>query len=796
MSGIFPIYCKKRIRDFTREKPRRKLPLNHRKIDRILYYEETFRRAWKYHLHVHSLHIPEPVLRKITYDAVYEALENKNGKIHYKDFITEYNKYKQIWDTEYRNLHHYLADWEAYKASDEFKAFKEEVKQIERFQKRARIHFGNALSFAYARFQLSYTEMGLEIEKKLLGWVEKAWSKSWLWFLTFFLVFEANSLYANTLGNNKYIERRYDWEQEEAIKIHIVPFWERQELSVPKEYQLLGKIYKEIILSAVGEVGSVLLTEVARRGTVQALIHIADILTTIARFHPALRTLSWGAELINALSLILDKSILAWIGWQIGLEWQVDGFIQAVCSKFLKYLYVAKTDAYLWQVENTPPGYIFEMAIKGLFLKYKHGYIDSFWEEKINWVKNYGTPKQRLAIDRIERALENKKRLEHFRKMYKAKLEEMKKTEIYIQNRIDTAVAEALQKKTEEAIEYLNTIVYNSYRDLQNEILDQYSLLAMGEGYSDIARDIITINVNNLERDGEGTIFLFDGKMAIRIEKNKMTVDYEIDPQRRRYKVTTLEFHPFSLETFRKGNFSLDRLKDYLYRLNLLMRDISNIVAKMQDDVVHIRLETLDFIRGFWFSEKLQARLRGRCMSVTRLGSIMRSKEIVEDVLKLENFEEKVKIEGYITVRSSILEYSKFETPCWYDVRKMYCNWVKFLHFFHAPSVFYTPWKKDPLYCEMFLTARKGTYTGYNVRIFPLFLERENVLFLYLWVYTDRFGNKFTYKYLAPPFCADIVENVEVEGEGRVYEIELWKTDTTKKTQYKKGRRSKVICLR
>jgi hypothetical protein len=171
-------------------------------------------------------------------------------------------------------------------------------------------------------------------------------------------------------------------------------------------------VYHELIVPVAGEVGSVGLAEAARRGTVISLIHLANALTTLATLHPAMRTISTASKILEFAATFLDKSILAWLGWQIGVEWALDGAIQNVLTEFGKFLYTAITG------ERIKKGYYLDSELKeiseavNLYLKLLNGsgYIDGSDVRLAEWYNN-ASLKLRYLFDKIVKTFEVKEQM-------------------------------------------------------------------------------------------------------------------------------------------------------------------------------------------------------------------------------------------------------------------------------------------------------------------------------------------------------------------------------------------------
>lgn len=422
MSGPFLRRCfKEKLARYFKQpaRSRLKLPLNHREISRMRYYEETFRQAWKWHLAVNNLQVPEPVFRKVLYDAMYDALENEYGKRHKADFITEYVKYNAIWEEKYQRYHAEIADWESYRGSNQYKWVLEQVAKVKRYDHRAEMLIDNALAFLYARYQKKVTaEKFFEIEQKLLGWAERLWSKKWAWVAAILIYFDASRLYGQTLGRNKYVFADIDLAQEEAIKINLIPWYEREDIVKDERFKFMSRVYDELLCTVAGELGSVALAEAARRGVVISLIHLARFLTYAATYVPQFRGLSIGAKLSLLAGEWLAKSIIAWIGWQVAVEWSLDGFIQFFMKNVYEAIYEKAGGVKIHAPRMNVNWGLFRDAIYYTIAKFKDGVIPKEWEEVIEFIKREGGPRQKAILERVERALMFGQRLYNLKTMW------------------------------------------------------------------------------------------------------------------------------------------------------------------------------------------------------------------------------------------------------------------------------------------------------------------------------------------------------------------------------------------
>jgi len=398
-----------------------KLPLNHRWLNKSWYLNQTLYKAWRFHLYAHNLQVEDVVFRKIVYDAIYDALVNEYDKVRHKDFLNEYAKFQQYWNEHFQELNDRIVEWENYRQSGKYRYFLEQLKHIRRFDKRVQAALDNALAFMYAKFQKKFViaETLEKIEKRLgMDVWQKAWSKKWLWFAAYMLVFDACDLYAATLGKTKHVIRDYDAELGEVLKVNIERWYERKELAVDYRVKMLMKTYENIIVPMAGELGSVALAEAARRGTCIALLHAARMLANFAISDPRLKILTWGAELLGSLAQILNNSVLAWLGWQIGVEWTLDATIQSFLNEAIKHVYATFTGKNIWKIEHWVDWGLFDLACYYQYLKYVNGQIRADQQELIDLIYQQGSDKQKQILDRIAKTIQVAQSLYNFKKFF------------------------------------------------------------------------------------------------------------------------------------------------------------------------------------------------------------------------------------------------------------------------------------------------------------------------------------------------------------------------------------------
>jgi hypothetical protein len=493
----------------NREKNSRfKLPLEARNIDKVQYFNDTFINALKFHFFAHDLTVPYPVARKVLYDIWYDALKNSNDKIHKKNIEIEYARYLDYFNEHLKRYHDYVRDWEAYRKSELYQETIRTLQEVHRTDHRLKIATDFALAYLYAKYQTrhKYETMITKVEQALhLDVIPRVWSKTSFWLAMQLLVFDPSNLYANTIGNNKVYVSEFDKIKEEAIKIYTTPWYEREDVKLSKEWRNVALVYHELIVPLAGEVGSVALAEAARRGTVISLIHLANGLANLATLHPAMRTVSTVSKILEFAATFLDKSILAWLGWQIGIEWALDGAIQKVLTEFAKYLYSAITG------EKIKKGYYTDNELKEvsqaveMYLKLLKGlgYIDGTDKKLQQWYDS-ASLKLRYLFDKIVKTIEVREAM--FNQLKKAKLKTIEKQELTEKsfrfvcdpsaNNFVKTINEAIRmyfEKFEHFRKYINLVnlennylanVRNVYSDIHSEFLS-IPLLSIYEKHKD-----------------------------------------------------------------------------------------------------------------------------------------------------------------------------------------------------------------------------------------------------------------------------------------------------------------------
>jgi hypothetical protein len=638
-----------------------KLPFEARDIDKYQYFNDTFLNALKFHYFSHELAAPYPVARKVLYDIWYDALKNSNDKIHKKNIEYEYANYLDYFNKYLPQYQNYVSDWEAYRKSEMYYETLKTLNEVKRTDHRLQIATDFALSYLYAKYQTryDYTKLIQKVEQALhLDVITKVWSKTSFWLAVQLLVFDPTNLYANTIGNNKVYVSEFDKEKEEALKIYITPWYEREDVKLSQEWRNLALVYQDVIIPFAGEVGSVGLAEAAKKGTVISLIHLANALTTLASFHPALRTVSTVSKILEFAATFLDKSILAWLGWQIGIEWALDGEIQKVLSEFGKLLYTAITG------EPIKKGYFLDSELKelsdavGLYLKLLNGsgYIDGSDVKLAEWYNNTSL-KLRFFFDKIIKTIELKEQLFSLLRKTRFKLIEKKELTEKGFSFVCNPDANNFVKTVNEAIRlYFDKLNYfqkymelsginenylsnvkNVFSDIHSEFLD-INLLSIYErynnenefGYGNNQEDCAKWYINKYSEPGFSSVgsgysiscmLLPTGEKLLRFFLKSFVFVYHPLPCSFDFAIMLI------IEIRSLSNFNLD---DDFYK-NLTDCDkIQNIkiaLSRLNPDIyINITPSTYENFTKYRESNKLKLRKTKKCVSVKRKVYKVRSK--------------------------------------------------------------------------------------------------------------------------------------------------------------------------
>jgi len=513
MSGIFPQYCIWRRRQKISPY---ELPLHHRGISKSRYLQETLYNAWRFHQTLGNLAISDVAFRKVVYDAVYDSLTNKYGKNQHQDFLVEYQKFNTWFYENFPEEAEKLRDWDEYRGSDRYARFLAEIQQIKRLDHRASICINHALSYMYGKYSTAwkweYAIWNLERVFKL-DTVYKVWSKKWLWFATFFLFFDPMNVHARTVQHNREIIRDIDLEKAEAIKIYSSRWYEREDLDLGLEWKIAARVWKDIISVGAGEFGSVIVADAVRRGVVWSLLYLTNALTKVAMFHPALRGLKWGAEITGFLSALLSNSVVSFLGWQIAVEWNLDGFIQHWTNEAFKLIVSEVTGQNVWDYTHGKgtSWYGFEIIVQLLVKQYTSRFDPNEYQI-ISTYKENCHPKARDVLERIERIFQYSSKMRALVGEYRFYVERAERhvVESSYDYFSDPSLTNFLVFKT-DINDYLRSLqLYNSTSTMTKFILNNFDLKNVAEvGFQNLLGYTQKILSDVLDE-----ILVYDGEMV------------------------------------------------------------------------------------------------------------------------------------------------------------------------------------------------------------------------------------------------------------------------------------------
>lgn len=363
------------------------------------HFYDVFRRVHSYVLSVHNVHISELELRVILTDALYDSLRPK-----------DHTRFRCIVE-EYHHLHsevpttRILEDWHSFRSSEHYKRLMSYAHDLPHSRHRFSVATDIAMSYIL-RHQNRLSGTFLDVERALkLDYIEKIWSKKAVWILATLLFFEVEGyLEARSFDDYElaYELRRQVYEHDRPIVPRRM-WYERRD--VPEWLNLAGHAYS-FMVTALGEIGSVLLADVARRYTVSVLFYLSRIASTLAMFHPALRALSLASRVTHAAGVILENSVLAWLGWQIGVEWEIDGAIQMFLHDLGRLVASLVTGKNFFATEYSRYVNVSSVfaAMRYLMYKYSTGISDPIGEQLLALIRE--SPKQFDIISRFQSVLD------------------------------------------------------------------------------------------------------------------------------------------------------------------------------------------------------------------------------------------------------------------------------------------------------------------------------------------------------------------------------------------------------
>jgi hypothetical protein len=369
-----------------------------------------------------------------------------------------------------------------------------------------------------------------------------------------------------------------------------------------------------------------------------------------------MRGISTASKILEFAATFLDKSILAWLGWQIGVEWALDGAIQKVLTEFGKYLYTAITG------EPVKKGYYLDSELKeiseavNLYLKLLNGsgYIDGSDIKLAEWYNN-ASLKLRYLFDKIVKTLEIKE------KMYN-QLKAAKIKKIDIEDILDKSFIYICSTDENDFVKFLNNTLSTIFESF-DRYLDAIFLTKANSAYKDMliteynkAKNFLFdesyLSLYEIHKEGrtydknlkEKTVYL--KRPYVYKEENKAFVAVYVTSSIQNYidfnrqNVLFISFDIFytnsDSEPFGKIDidgawlgFWIKIYDEYFYRTSIDLyklitecTDINNLISALNtiDSNINVKIDSKDYqnLVEYISTNKLKLRKQKRCISVIK----------------------------------------------------------------------------------------------------------------------------------------------------------------------------------
>ena len=279
-------------------------------------------------------------IRAIQYLFIQEVLPNANGRLNKfaRNVQHEISNYLREFFNKGYSLPPELID---YFRSPEWIRLRDEIRKIR--STKQRISVAIDMSFAYLLARHSTNLQGLLLlENQTFEPLERVWSRQGTWAIALITIEALDdalrdwSHYKFLKGLDNTLSHNQVWWKD------VVSPFENQSFLTSLKYKFMrdlvgyteNELVANILATAGGELGSVAIAEALRKYAFKSLYFLARSLYKIAMYSPALRVLSWASRIAWAGAMLLNNSILARIGWEIGIEWTLDGYIQTALHKF------------------------------------------------------------------------------------------------------------------------------------------------------------------------------------------------------------------------------------------------------------------------------------------------------------------------------------------------------------------------------------------------------------------------------------------------------------------------------
>jgi hypothetical protein len=192
-----------------------------------------------------------------------------------------------------------------------------------------------------------------------------------------------------------------------------------------------------------------------------------------------MRSIQTLSKVFEFASVFLEKSILAWLGWQIAVEWSLDGAIQYYLSEFAKILYEQITGIPIKKGEFTSQELKELHEALDLYFKLLNGsgYIDGSDVKLAEWYNN-ASLKLRQMFDKLIKVINIKERMYNLIK--EARLKKLEKEEIM--SKIFSYLCEKDANSFVKMIDDLTSIYFDKF----DNALKSFSLIETSQEYSNV----------------------------------------------------------------------------------------------------------------------------------------------------------------------------------------------------------------------------------------------------------------------------------------------------------------------
>jgi len=314
-----------------------KIPPNLKGIGRDEFISRTFGELWRLYRARGGLLTFEEFMY-LHLRTVREFIRNANGNLstRYKSIETfidkwlENNEYKHAW-----KFREYLQHLE----TKEFRELKKTVSELPTLKQRIEFSYSYANAYLYAQHMGKLdADRILEVERKYLGWAEKTFSS-----LTFWLLFSAG-LHIEKWLSDVYVASRSVEVLKDAYSDNLVI---KKVYEFDKSEGIFDKFQrdflnwdtaKSIVINAVSEVFANELAAVFQKSLATFMIYLARGAWLLANFIPQFRVLNLGVRALIALAHIVERSFLVRLATWVGIEWQLDAWMQTSLSNITKSL--------------------------------------------------------------------------------------------------------------------------------------------------------------------------------------------------------------------------------------------------------------------------------------------------------------------------------------------------------------------------------------------------------------------------------------------------------------------------